>query len=450
MTRALGHLSPPRLPCWPTGGWLVGGAVRDLLLGLRPVDFDFATPIPRDAASSCARTTNGAVFPLDEERDHWRVAADGTTYDFAPLAGDLAANLQRRDYTANALALSARGALFGPAQAPADLRRRVLRALSRENLEADPLRPLRGWRLWVTRGLRPEPRTRRWIVELARAQRFGRRPAVERVREELERVLCHPRAAWGFTKLQELELAQAYLREWSAGAGVAQLGYHHLDVLGHELEALWQLSWRFPRASLALRWAALLHDMAKPLVRQWDETRGYYRFFDHDEDGAALAGVVLRRLRYGSARVRRVQALVRRHMRLPPESPRGLRRWLLRNRELLPDLIALQIADRAASRGPLARNETGRIQALYAAHEAARAFLAAPRPKPLLSGDEVMRMLNLEPGPLVGRALRALEEAQVVGDVRDRKAAQAFVRWWYETETAAAERPGDPGGHRPE
>jgi len=428
----------------------VGGAVRDLLLGLHPTDFDFIAPAPRAAALDCARASGGAVFPMDQERDHWRVAADGTTYDFTPLAGGLAADLRRRDYTANALALSARGALFGPAQAPADMRRRVLRALGRENLEADPLRPLRGWRLWVTHGLRPEPRTRRWIVELARAQRFGRQPAAERVRGELERVLSHPRAAWGFAKLYELELAQAYLREWAAGAGVAQLGYHHLDVLGHELEALWQLSWRFPRTSLALRWAALLHDMAKPLVRQWDETRGYYRFFSHDEDGAALAGVVLRRLRYGSARVGRVQALVRRHMRLPPESPRGLRRWLLRNRELLPDLIALQIADRAASRGPLARDEAERIQALCAAHAAARTFLAAPRPKPLLSGNEVMRLLSLEPGPLVGRALRALEEAQILGDVEDRAAAEAFVRWWYEAETTAAQRPGDPRGYRPE
>ncbi len=429
----------------------MGGAVRDLLLEMRPTDFDFITPDPRGAAMECARASGGSAFPLDEERGHWRVVADdGASYDFAPLAAGLTADLQRRDYTANALALNLHGALFGLDGALTDLRGRILRALSRENLEADPLRPLRGWRLWVTHGLRPEPRTRRWIVELARSQRFGRQPAAERVREELERVLRHPRAAWGFAKLHELELAQTYLREWAAGAGVAQLGYHHLDVLGHELEALWQLSWRFPQASLALRWAALLHDMAKPLVRQWDEARGYYRFFDHDEDGAALAGVVLRRLRCGSACVRRVQALVRHHMRLPPESPRGLRRWLLRYRELLPDLIELQIADRAASRGPLARGGSERIRTLYAAHEAARDFMGAPRPRPLLNGSEVMRVLGLEPGPLVGRALRALEEAQVLGDVKDREAAEAFVRWWYETKTTAVEHTRDPGGHRSE
>ncbi|MCF6187694.1 MAG: hypothetical protein L3J49_09535, partial [Desulfobulbaceae bacterium] len=81
MTRALAHLHPPRLPCWPEGGWLVGGAVRDLWLGLRPTDFDFAAPDPRTAAADCARASAGTAFPLDEERGHWRVVAGGVTYD---------------------------------------------------------------------------------------------------------------------------------------------------------------------------------------------------------------------------------------------------------------------------------------------------------------------------------------------------------------------------------
>jgi len=435
VTRAIAHLRLPALPCWPAGSYLVGGAVRDLLLGLPVTDYDFAGPNPKAAAHACAGATGGTAFPLDEERGHWRVAAGGVVYDFAPLSASLEADLARRDYTANALAANRNGAVYGPPAALYDLRYGVLRAVSRQNLHDDPLRPLRGWRIWAGRGLRPEQRTRGWIVSEARRQRFGRQPAAERVREELNQVLMLPQASWGFAKLQELELAAVYLREWAAGAGVEQLGYHHLDVLGHELEALHQLVWRFPESSLALRWAALLHDVAKPLVRQWDEERGYYRFFGHDELGAAIAGELLRRLRYPRGLVKRVQALVRRHMKTPPASTRGRRRRLHRNRRLLPDLLMLQIADRAATRGELAAREEGRLDLLYQTLAEARDLVVKSEVEPLLNGSQIIAELGLEPGPLVGVLRRALAEAQALGDVTDREEALAFVRWKYETET---------------
>ena len=435
MTRPIAHLHLTALPCWPAGSYLVGGAVRDLLLGLPVTDFDFAGPNPIAAARACARTTGGSVFPLDEERGHWRVAAGGVVYDFAPLSASLEADLARRDYTVNALAANKNGVVCGLPTSLYDLRHGVLRAVSRQNLRDDPLRPLRGWRIWAGRGLRPEPHTRSWIIGEARQQRFGKQPAAERVREELNLALMLPRASWGFAKLQELELSAVYLREWAAGAGVEQLGYHHLDVFGHELEALHQLVWRFPHSSLALRWAALLHDVAKPLVRQWDEERGYYRFFGHDELGAAIAGELLRRLRYPRELVKRVQALVRRHMKTPPASTRGRRRWLHRNRRLLPDLLMLQIADRAATRGELAAHEEGRLELLYQTLAEARDLVAKPEVEPLLNGGEIIAELGLEPGPLVGVLRRALAEAQALGDVTDREEALAFVKWKYETET---------------
>ncbi len=451
MSTVLARLELPALPCWPAGGWLVGGAVRDLLLGFEPQDYDFVSPDPHAAAEDCARAVAGSVFPLDDERGHWRVVANSLTYDFAPLLGGLETELARRDYSVNALAANHRGLVFGPPPARADLATRRLRALSRANLADDPLRPLRGWRLWVTHGLRPEPLTRRWIFELAQEQRFGRQPAAERIREELNQVLLGERAAWGFTKLAELGLAAAYLREWHAGAGVEQGGYHHLDVLGHELETLFQLIWRFPNASLELRWAALLHDIGKPLVRQWDEKRGYYRFFDHESVGAVLAAELLRRLRYPRPTALKVRALVERHMKTPPASARGLRRWLGRDRALLPDLLLLQIADRAATRGPLAaRLGDERLRALYRALAAANAFLREKKPARLLSGSELIELLGLEPGPIVGWLLKELTEAQLLGDVHSRDEAIEFVKWKYEAEAAETGRPANAGGDSPQ
>ncbi|WP_457638291.1 HD domain-containing protein [Oceanithermus sp.] len=444
MTRVIGRLPPPTLPFWPGKSYLVGGAVRDLLLGFPVTDFDFATPEPRNAAASCARVTGGTLFPLDEKRDHWRVVAGKIVYDFAPIAGSLTADLARRDYTVNAMALSRSGAIWGFELALSDLKGGILRAVSQENLHADPLRPLRGWRIWISRGLRPEPRTKSWIVAAARQQRFRNQPAAERVREELNRVLLLPRAAWGFAKLRELGLSAAYLRELDTGAGVEQFGYHHLDVLNHQLETLHQLVWRFPHSSLALRWAAVLHDVAKPLVRQWDEERGYYRFLGHESEGAAIAALMLERLRYPRPLIKRVKDLIRFHMRTPPAGDRGRRRWLHRYRRMLPDLLMLQIADRAATRGELSAGEAGRLEHLYRAlFEAQNSRAKSINPKPLLDGTTIMTELGLVPGPLVGRLLRSLVEAQVVGDVTNRQEALAFVRWTYEAETKGLERPTD-------
>jgi len=438
VVRTLGRVHLPPLPCWPVGAWLVGGAVRDLWLGLKPFDYDFATADPRAAARDCAHRSGGTPFPLDEQRGHWRVVAGPATYDFTPLQDGIENDLLRRDFTANALAATPRGAVLGPAQARYDLRHRVLRALSREALDDDPLRPLRGLRLWLTHGLRPEPRTLEWMRRAACAQRFGRQPARERVRDELERMLAHPRAAWAFARLQQLGFAPAYLRAWAAGDGVEQLGYHHLDVLRHELEALFQLVWRFPEAGLELRWAALLHDVAKPLVRQWDPNRGYYRFFEHESFGAAIASEQLGRLRCSRALQSRVAALIRAHMRAPPAAGRARRRWMHRQRRLLPDLLFLQIADRAATRGPRARREGYRLGELYDALEEARTFLGRPQPAPLLNGNEIMERLGLDPGPEVGRLLDLLVEAQVLGDVRTRDEALAFVQWKHESQAAEA------------
>ncbi|WP_287410033.1 HD domain-containing protein [Oceanithermus sp.] len=443
MVRVIGRVRLPELPCWPEGGWLVGGAVRDLWWGLEPRDFDFTAADPAQAARACAARTGGSPVCLDARRDHWRVAAGGRSYDFTPAPNRLDEDLLRRDFTVNALAASRRGAVLAPATARYDLAQRILRTPSVAVLGSDPLRPLRGARLAVTHALRPEPRTLDWIRSLARRQRFGRRPAWERVRDELDRILMHPRAAWGFQLLWRWGLADVYLPEWVTGAGVEQRGYHHLDVLRHELETLHQLLWRFPEAGRQLRWAALLHDLAKPLVRRWDPERGYYRFFHHDEDGAALTATLLRRLRYGRAVVTTVRRLVRQHMQVPPATPRARRRWLLRHRGLLPDLVMLQIADRAATRGPRSGEVEARLEPLYRALEEAREAVRQGEPEPLLDGEEVMALLGLEPGPLVGRVLQALREAQWLGTVRRREEAVRFVEWWYATEAAGTGRSGD-------
>jgi poly(A) polymerase len=395
--------------------------VRDLLLGRRPTDLDLLAKDPEKAAQEAAFRLSGRLFPLDEERRLYRVVTPRRlTLDFAPLE-DLEEDLLSRDFRLNALALSGR-LVLGPFGAREDLKGRRLEPVREENLYQDHLRSLRGVRLSTTLGLGLGPGARAALARHARHLQAHPedRPAPERVGSELERLLLSPRAAHGFLLMDRLGLLEVYLPELARTRGVPQLGRHFLDVLDHSLSVLFHLLWLYPQAPLALRLAALLHDLGKATTGVWDEEKGRYRFLGHEKESARLAEVLLLRLRFPKKVVERVKALVLAHMHAPPSTPRGLRRFFLRRSDLLPDLLYLQAADR------LARLE-GEREA-WALLELAEAFRTAPPPsRPLLSGEEVMALLGLSPGPEVGRALRRLLLAQAEGRVTSKEEARAFL-----------------------
>jgi poly(A) polymerase len=412
----------------PPQGYLVGGALRDALLGRDPHDIDWLVAAPERAAREAARELSGSVFPLDLERGHWRVVKDEVIRDYIRFEGDLEGDLRARDYTLNALAADAEGRLIDPLGGRRDLMEGRVRMVSRSNLRADPLRPLRGVRLAAQLGFDLEPETAGAIRSEARAQGSGEvaPPALERVGEEINKILLS-RAGYGMRLLDELGLLGVYLPELALGREVEQRGFHHLNVLAHSIEALRQLVIHFPDSSLELRWAALLHDVGKPLSQTFDEEGRYYHFYGHDKLGAELSQRVLSRLRQPSERVKRVAKLVRYHMLPLPGSDREARRFLHRRRDLLPDLLKLMIADREAARGPLA-SEKGRERYRLALARILRLMAETPLPKPLLDGREVMTLLGLPPGPSVGQALRFVQEAIAVGDVTTREEAEKALR----------------------
>jgi len=271
---------------------------------------------------------------------------------------------------------------------------------------------------------------------------------MERIAEEFRQILSHPRAAFGVQKLEASGLLAVFLPELAAGRGVAQGGYHHLDVLGHEIEALFELVRRFPEAGLELRFATLIHDVAKPLVRQWDEARGYYRFFHHDEDGAELARGLARRLLFNREQRRQIEGWVRSHMRLPPERERGFLRWLFKYRRWLPELLMLQISDRAASRGPL--SDPDEPHRLTQKLEETRRRLAELPATPRLDGRELMALTGRPAGPWIEQLKALLLEAEWAGEVSSYKEAKDFVKSWHEAEAQTGRGATDPGGLPPE
>ncbi|GAA5511622.1 A-adding tRNA nucleotidyltransferase [Deinococcus carri] len=416
----------PPLPPFPVGALLVGGAARDWLRGVPPKDFDWAVPDPARAARELAAQVGGSAFPLDEARGYWRVHAPASVqHDFVPLPEDVTDDLLRRDFTVNALALTAGRKVLDPAGGQADLRARRLRMVSEANLREDPLRAWRAVRFEVTLGFRLDAATEAAVRQVA----AGRLPlpAPERVRDEVQALLLHAEAARGMARLEDLGLLALTLPELREGRGVMQGGFHHLDVFGHGLEALHQLLARFPDVDLPLRWAALLHDVGKPRTRDTQTRLDRTTFYEHERVGAELARQALTRLRLPAAEVDRVAALVRAHMAHLPLNEREARRFVHRRRELLPDLLRLMLADREAARGPQSTPATRQAYALGLERVLAALEEQPAPPPPLMTGRDVMALLDVPPGPAVGEALRAVAEAQALGEVRSPEEAQAFL-----------------------
>ena len=236
-------------------------------------------------------------------------------------------------------------------------------------------------------------------------------------------LLGHREAARGLLRLEELGLLALTVPELREGIGVVQGGLHHLDVFEHNVEALHQLLARFADAPLPLRWAALLHDVGKPRAYALSDGQNFY---GHDKLGAQIAREVLARLKLPGDDTARAASLVGAHMLPLPQNDTEARRFVHRRRALLPDLLALMLADREAARGPSSSPASRHAYAAAIDRVLAALEEQPAAPRPLLTGTELMALLGIQPGPEVGQALRALNEAAALGDVKNSEEARRF------------------------
>jgi putative nucleotidyltransferase with HDIG domain len=433
--------------------WLVGGAVRDRLLGRETDDVDVVVAgDPRPAARRMAKATGGASFQLSGAFGTWRVVGPGHAWhaDLVTLRdGDIEADLAQRDFTINAMAEPLGGGeLIDPHGGREDLARRVVRMVSDHALADDPLRSLRAVRIAVELGLDLDPATGRAVAEEARGIE---RVAQERVFGELKRVVGADAVRRGLELMATYGLTDVVLPELSALRGVEQSAFHHLDVHDHTLEVLdaVALLQRDPAAvglgdevaellaeplsdeltrGGAMRWAALLHDAAKPLTRG-ERPDGRVTFMGHDAAGARLARDVLGRLRSSQRMRDYVAALIAHHLDLGflvhqrPLDRRTVWRYLQATQPYSAEVTIFTVADRLSTRG---RN----ADAAIAAHlELAREMLAADAPgPPLVRGDELIRALGVRPGPALGKLVAQLAEDQYAGEISTRADALARAK----------------------
>jgi poly(A) polymerase len=450
--------------------WLVGGAVRDELLGRASADFDIVVADdPKLAAKAVARAAGrAACFALSEEFGSWRVVDRGGAWqvDVEPLRGeDLTADLGLRDFTVNAIAQPiGGGAPIDPLGGEKDLRSGSLRMAGPASFELDPLRVLRLVRIAIELGLEPEDHT----SACARAQ-VGRLSEVsgERVFMELRRIIAAPKARRGVEMLGQIGAAACVLPELEALRGVEQNRYHHLDVYGHTLEVLDRtIELSSPRtpgcqraagalgANLepagvlldeplademtrgeALRWGALLHDAAKPLT-YGVRPDGRVTFIGHDRRGAQLARDVLERLRASERLRAHVAGLVRHHLDLgflvhepQPLARRTVYRYLEECSPVEVDVTLLSIADRLATRGAGATEAIAKhLQLSQTMLGEALSWRARGALTPLLRGDELARELGIAAGPRLGELLEAIAEARFAGEISTPEQALEHAR----------------------
>jgi poly(A) polymerase len=455
--------------------YVVGGFVRDWLLDRQTADVDIA--VCGDAlsiAQEVAEAVDGRYVLLDEANGVARVvvADEQMRYlDFSSFSDAIQNDLARRDFTIDAMAVELQGLILGsgqlidPFSGEGDLKKELVRAVSRRIFVEDGARLLRGVRLAGELGFKIEPGTESLIRKDCRKIKLV--PG-ERLREELVRILALPGCGEMVRYLDELGLLTEIIPELKEMKESEQPKEHYWNVFDHSVETvaaaeflLRESLWKYGKEDLLkvtpwseeisrhfdeevssgsnrrllLKLGALLHDIAKPATKTVDET-GRTRFLGHTKQGAAIAAVILERLRFSSREIRLVENLVYHHLHpvqmanegLP--TSRAIYRYFRDTEGAGIDILFLALADYLATHGPKLDIEE------WQQHNQLICYIMAENlkqeaeilPVRLLNGHDLMDIFGLSPGRLVGELLTEVREAQAAGELSTREEAIALVR----------------------
>lgn len=352
----------------------------------------------------------------------------------APLEEDFL----RRDFTINALYVglhaAEKGTILDPFGGIRDLARKLIRTPTdpARTFSDDPLRMLRAIRFAVRLGFEIEPTTYAGIRQEAPRLQIV---SPERITEEFHKILLSPDPTRGLRLLFDTGLLEQFLPEVAALAGTEmQQGYAHKDNFAHTLKVIEQLLSERPQASLWLRWAALLHDVGKPLTKRFDEKLGW-TFHLHEEVGARLVKDIFKRLHLPlDERLRYVQKLVRLHGRPIALAQEGvtdsaIRRLAAEAGEDLEDLILLcrsDVTTRNLRRRQRFLENFDRV--MQRVREVQQKDQLA-RFQPPIRGEDIMRTYNLQPGALVGAIKQEIRQAILDGIIpNEYEAAFAYMQ----------------------
>lgn len=422
--------------------FLVGGAIRDIILGREPADFDFCVcGSGIEFAQEFARRVRAKLVILSEPDDEARVVyRKKFIFDFNGYGnGTITSDLLRRDFTINALAteLPAVNNLIDPFGGVADIRARVIRPVAENSLALDPLRFLRALRLALELKFTVHPS----VYEQAEKISL-KHTAPERIGMEFLRIL----EASGFPpyleKLHQLSHLSEILPELAPLLSEEELWQHTLRTCYKTDEILtntnffsrFKPEWHayfdsFPYRRALLKLAGLLHDIAKPHTR-FTSKKGEVHFYGHDSLGAKLTVAIgYNRLRLSRPQIKMIRTLVKEHMRLhllataPELTERAIRRYFRDLEDEAFGLMILCYADGWATAGRTTHLE----QTITRMIEQARAEAAKAKIKRLVTGDDLIA-LGMKPGPVFKVILQELEDLQVEGKITTKEEGLEYLK----------------------
>ncbi len=457
--------------------YLVGGTVRDLLLGKEVEDLDFAVAGNAfDFARKFADATDASFVPLDEERNTARVVfsrgrfRDCPYMDFSRIQGvDITEDLAARDFTINAMAMDLSQIVdisahevevIDPWGGANDLETGLIRLVSAQSIADDPVRMLRAYRFAAILGFTIHDETSAIIRDSL--DLLGP-VSTERIRDELFKTLAVNNSAHYLKATDAIGLLEQIFPEIARTKGMEQNEYHHLDVWGHSMLTLEffeqdpipdslksyfaetedylnyePVKGRSRRSLLKL--AAMLHDVGKPITRTID-INGRIRFFDHNLEGAKMVENIGKRLKMATREISFLSKIIKDHMyplglivflrkpKAAKDKNRTIRRFMQRTGSEWLAILLLSYADLRATQGPWRRHDDlekldqliGNTTDIY--------FQQARSPMlKLVDGRELMEEFGLPASPLIGKLLRQVREAQMDGKVKTRDDAIDMVR----------------------
>ncbi len=450
--------------CLPEG-FVVGGFIRDRLLGIRKeeVDLDITLPFNPEKVSSCiSKELNTNPVKMEREKPVFSFFLPGFRLDISAMEGkSIEEDLLKRDFTINAMAFDVRELflpfnddveIIDPSGGFEDLQKGIVRPVTDEALKADPVRVLRGIRIKVSLDFHYAPS----FLDLAReASKLLPSSPVERIREEL---LKMSKENSFYLCLRDMDLSGALFEVFKELKGIEEIppsGLHQFDLKEHTLKCVEYLErevlpsseevlgdysgvlsrelFRGFTEGRCLKFVALYHDVGKPLTVK--EVEGKLTFYGHDKVGAEIAREAFLRLSFGKRAARLAEVVIRNHLRpfflydlylKGRLTDRAVYRFLRSCGDYAFHTLLLSIADFSATSDEMrkgVRDFVSFVKQVVAFYRERMENL-----KPLLSGKEIMEIKGIEAGPLVGRIKEKLLELQVTGKVRSREEAVKFVK----------------------
>jgi poly(A) polymerase len=438
--------------------YLVGGALRDLILEQPLQDLDIvvggeAKAIARDFANKI----NAHLVMLNEMWKIYRVIKEPYTFDFTPLRGtDIFFDLSERDYTINTLAID----IFNPKKVidpffgQDDTKKQILRMVGPKAFWHDPLRILRGIRFGAELGFSLEEKTH---LAMKRYASLLKDMAGERIYYEIKKIFLTSQAINWVKEMGYLDIFKAILPELEALKGITQNGYHHLDVYNHSILSFEKIEsiinepesilpdfkkdiltyLKEPLHIFCLKWAALCHDIGKPLC--WAQGERRITFYQHNNIGASLLTPIVSRLHFSNKEKEILFLLIIQHMwpfhllflYLKKElTLRAIYRLIRKTEPHTIGLFLLALADNLAAQGdekPQGYDEQF-LSLFKKVMEIRVQYLALKQRPRLITGNDIKKWFKLESSPLIGKLLKEIEEMQFRGKIKTKEEA----RFWLE------------------